>query len=250
MSANAIRISLSRLLPSRSRREMPCRLRRLLQLGVAVCAMAGVTSVAAQEDMPLVASVPPDAVQPLPDAADGSLAAHAMQELSAYGGTGFQPPRMTFTRSRVDNAINPRLNAEGQPITELVGVSYRWWLLEGRGNVGLGVGTVGYLVPASGFRSFGPDVIVGSVPTVTVGWRYHLTDEAAVYADASRTQGLGGERRGGYYNTQVGVEWKNALAKMGFENGSLGFKFDTGYRMSLKLKLRHNGLGLYFRSTF
>lgn len=160
-------------------------------------------------------------------------------------------PRLTLTHSHMVSSAPPRpVTGDGLTPSALTGVSYRWWLGHGRGNVGLGVGTLGYVMPSQAGHSPGADggVIMGSAPTVTLGVRYSMTRDAALYADALGVRGLGEDRRAGYYNTQVGLEWKNALSRLGFENGAFGFKLDSGYKMSLKL--RRNGVGLYFRSQF
>ena len=153
---------------------------------------------------------------------------------------------LTAVRSHIDLPTTAMIN--GQPVTELAGVSYRWWLSRGPLDVGFGVGSLGYVVPPSDGRVEGPRTLAGSVPTVSVGWRYHVSPRSAIYADASSARGLGIDGQRDYVNAKVGMEWKPARNKWGFERGSFGVQFDSGYHLSLRA--RHGGLGLYLRNQF
>ena len=88
----------------------------------------------------------------------------------------------------------------------------------------------------------------GAVPAVTVGMRYRVSSEAAVYADATSARSLAADAAPGLYNTKVGMEWKPAKSKFGLEGRSLGIQLQSGYRMSLRL--RSKGIGVYFRGKF
>jgi len=144
-------------------------------------------------------------------------------------------------------ALGPAPN--GWPTNELAGISYRLWLSRGRAELGMGIGTLGYLAPPPDGRFDGPRMLSGSVPTMTVGVRYRVSPESAVYADASSALGLGGGGAAAdYYSTKVGMEWKPAKSRIGLEGRSLGIQFDSGYRLSLRA--RKGGFGVYLRSQF
>ena len=154
-------------------------------------------------------------------------------------------PDLTAVRSHIATP----LTTDARTSTELVGVSYRWWLSRGRTDWGVGVGTLGYVVaPVEGTLAGAPASLVGSVPTLTVGVRYRLSRESALYADASGAQGLGGDRSASYVNAKLGMEWTTAKPKLGFEQGALGVHFDSGYGVTLRV--RHGGLGAYLRGKF
>ncbi len=79
--------------------------------------------------------------------------------------------------------------------------------------------------------------------------RYRLGEHAALFADASLAHALvGAEGPGDYTNAKVGVEWKAAKPRLGFERGRLGLQLDSGYRMSFRI--RKSGLGVYLRGNF
>jgi len=87
-----------------------------------------------------------------------------------------------------------------------------------------------------------------SLPTVTVGVRYAVSGETAVYADATSARDLIANAAPGLYNTKVGMEWQPAKSRFGFEGRSLGIQLQSGYRMSLRVK--SGGLGISFRGNF
>ena len=84
---------------------------------------------------------------------------------------------------------------------------------------------------------------------VMVGWRQRVGSTSAVYADASHAASMASaEGVGRHTDAKVGVEWQGASSRLGFENGKLGFQFDSGYRMSLRL--RKGLVGVYLRGHF
>jgi hypothetical protein len=138
----------------------------------------------------------------------------------------------------------------GRQFTEMGSVTYRWWLNRaGRANVGFGVGTLGFLVtPIEGLGT-GPHTLAYAAPTVTVGWRYQLSGNSTVYADASGARRVTSDARTDLYSTKLGMEWTTKNPSMlGFEKGALGVRLDSGLRMSLRV--RRGGLGMYLRSQF
>jgi hypothetical protein len=155
---------------------------------------------------------------------------------------------ISAVRSRFASPAPAPNSRDARLSTELAGVNYRWWLSNGRTDLGVGVGTLGYLVTAPDGRFDGARTLTGSVPTVTLGVRYHVSPKSHVFADASGVRGLGSDPAIAQYNTKVGVEWKPAKSRLGLEQGAFGFHFDSGYKLSLKA--RHGGLGLYLRNTF
>ena len=156
-------------------------------------------------------------------------------------------PEVSTIRTRLAPSATP-LNIDGRTPSELAGVNYKLWMSHGRTDVGVGVGTLGYIVPRPDGRVEGPVALSSAAPTVSVGLRYRMSHDSAVYADASGAHGLGTDPSANYVNTKVGVEWKPAKSKLGFEHGAIGMHFDSGYKLSLKA--RHGGLGLYLRGQF
>lgn len=161
--------------------------------------------------------------------------------------TAWREPRLTTERSfvRSGNPAAP-LDATGRPYSEMSGVSVRWWARPGRSNVGLGlgVGTVGFV----GSPIDGSVPLRGAMPTVTLGVRYAVSGETAVYADATSARELVANAAPGLYNTKVGMEWQPSKSRFGLEGRSLGVQLQSGYRMSLRL--RSKGIGVYFRGKF
>ena len=157
-------------------------------------------------------------------------------------------PRVTVLQTSSVPAPGPAAPAALLPAAELVGVSYRWWLTNGRSDVGIGLGALGYRVTPPGAPTDNRGVLMGSVPMVTLGWRYRMSGQSILLADASSALGLGANGRDGYV-TKVGVEWKpRSESRFGLDGSSLGFQFDSGMRMSLRW--RKGGLSVYFRSQF
>jgi len=178
-------------------------------------------------------------------------------------------PTLSLERSRLlptnrDWPGGSGVDAFGRPYTEMGGLSYRWWLRRGRADIGVGVGTVGYLVsPIEGLGASphslvytgphshvyaGPHTLAHAAPTVTLGWRYQVDDRSMVFADALQARLSHADDRSEVYSTKVGMEWKERKSRVGFEKGALGVQFDSGLRMSLRA--RKGGLGLYLRGQF
>lgn len=156
-------------------------------------------------------------------------------------------PEVDATRTRLTPPGAPALTPDGRQMTELAGVNYRWWLTRGPAAMGVGVGTLGYVRPALDGRPE-PLALTGTAPTFSVGLRYRTSMHSAVYADAHGTRGLAPEVEGLYVNTKVGMEWKPAKNTLGFEHGTIGVHFDSGYRLSFRP--RKGGLGVYLRGQF
>jgi hypothetical protein len=161
--------------------------------------------------------------------------------------TGFElpAPQVTTERTRLQDSAAAPKDSTGRPLSDMTGVSYRWWSGSGRSHIGFGLGTVGFVTQR---HDEAGGSLRGAVPTLTVGWRYRVSNEAAVYADATSARSLAAEASPGLYNTKVGMEWKPAKSRFGFENRSLGIQLQSGYRMSLRVK--GGGLGVYFRGQF
>ena len=143
-------------------------------------------------------------------------------------------------------ALPPGL--DGHATRDVVGVSYRFWMSRGRADVGLGLGSVGFVVPPAAGHNDGVTTLAGALPTVTLGVRYRLTNQHLLFADASRARGLGADPAADYVSTKVGMEWRPASPAMGFEHGAFGMQLDSGYRLSLRV--RGGGLALYLRGRF
>ncbi len=136
---------------------------------------------------------------------------------------------------------------------QLVGVGYRVWMSRGRTDIGLGFGALGRMAeaPPAADASAAPRGWASAAPVVSVAMRYRVSEQAAVFADASLAHALAGTQGAGdYANAKVGVEWKGAESRLGFERGrlGLGMQLDSGYRMSLRI--RKSGLGVYLRGSF
>lgn len=214
--------------------QAPAR-RAALRAAAAGMVLMGAVCAAAAQDAPTLAS---GAYQ------DGSVLAMRASSVSVATST----QEITAVRGRLDAPGAALAGVDPRTGSDLAGVTYRVWMNQGRADVGVGVGTVGYLRASPDGHVEGPRTLVGSVPTVTAGVRYHMTSEHTVFADASGARGLGAEPNTNYYNTKVGVEWKPAKSYLGFDQGSVGVHLDSGYKVSLKP--RHGGLGLYLRGQF
>jgi len=171
------------------------------------------------------------------------------------------PPRVTLERTRLssDDASlrSPgALDAYGRPLVELGGVTFRWWVTRGASNFGVGVGALGALSPVSD-SAFGGQTggqiggqNLSQVSSVlTLGWRYNVSEESTVFADASGVRRLNNEGVD-RYSTKVGLEWKGRTSKFGVDAGSrsLGLQLDSGYKMSVKV--RRNGVGIFVKGQF
>lgn len=143
-------------------------------------------------------------------------------------------------------AVVERQAAPGGASLGVAGSSYRWWLQRGSAGIGIGLGSMGTVVmPAAGAAQ--PMRLGAMVPTVSVGLRYQTSPHSLVYADALQARNLlpGGVDA---YQAKVGVEWARRESPLRLDGGSLGVRFDSGLRMSLRL--RKDKVGIYVRSTF
>ena len=155
------------------------------------------------------------------------------------------PLAMAFTRGQQFELVSEHMNhlfghGEG---TELAGLNYRLWMSHGRTDVGVGFGPLAHVEPTM----HGPTRLSGSVPSVTLGLRFRVSDEHLLFADASRAR-LGPDPDATYVTAKLGYEWKPAKSALGFEHGALGVQLDSGYRLSLKV--RHGKPALYLRAQF
>jgi hypothetical protein len=160
-----------------------------------------------------------------------------------------EPPRITLDRDRLLDAGAAPRDAQGRPVGDVTGLSLRLWSRHGRSDLGIGVGTLSMfdlqpLPPGAG----GPASLRAMRPTVSFAWRYRVDGQTAVYADATSARRLAADAMPDLYATKVGMEWKLATSRFGFENRSLGLQLQSGYRMSLRV--RGGGLGVYFRGNF
>jgi hypothetical protein len=168
----------------------------------------------------------------------------SLGERAAPAEAAWRAPRVTIERSFVLPSSAAPLEPSGRPYNDMSGVTVRWWSRHGRSNLGVGVGTVGFIAPS-------PDGAVplrSALPTVTLGVRYAVSGETAVYADATRARDFAADAAPGLYNTKVGMEWQPAKSRFGFEGRSIGIQLQSGYRMSFRVK--SGGLGIYFRGNF
>jgi len=168
----------------------------------------------------------------------------ALGERAASAEAASRAPRVTTERSFVLPGSAAPLDPSGRPYTDMSGVTVRLWSRHGRSNLGLGVGTVGFVAPSPD----GAMPLRSALATVTVGVRYAVSGETAVYADATSARDLIANAAPGLYNTKVGMEWQPAKSRFGFEGRSFGIQLQSGYRMSFRLK--SGGLGIYFRGNF
>ena len=164
-------------------------------------------------------------------------------------------PQVTAERS---NVLPPAgswpgaspVDAFGRSYLQMGGVSYRFWSRHRRSAVGLGVGTLGYVVtpPSSATDPAAALTLAYPASTVTLGWRYQTTDYSTLYADASSARRSANDTTADYYNAKVGVEWQSRSSRLGFDRGVLGLQLDSGYRMSLRVK--HGMVALYLKGQF
>jgi hypothetical protein len=186
------------------------------------------------------------AAQSLPmGAADWTTAALMPRGDEAPSATTFE---VGTARGHVSAPVSLRPGPDRRTTGDVAGVSYRVWMSRGRADVGLGFGSLGFVVPTVAGRNDGVTTLVGALPTVTLGMRYHLTDRHLFFADASRAHGLGADPGADYVSAKVGLEWRPARSTLGFEQGALGMQLDSGYQVSLKA--RGGGPALYLRGRF
>jgi hypothetical protein len=186
----------------------------------------------------------------LAEADPASDAARAVAVAGAGAGApqnGLQQ-EVTALHSRLTPPGAPALTPDGRPMNELAGVQYRLWMSHGRADLGIGLGTLGYVQPPIDPRADGPVTLSGASPLVSIGMRYRLNHESAFFADASGVHALAPDTSGAYVSTKVGMEWQPAKSRLGLDGGALGFQLDSGYKLAVKA--RRDGLGLYLRGKF
>lgn len=196
-----------------------------------------------------------DAGDVLPDAAmDAPVATAAVSTPMPQGRRAAVDPLAAPRYVRSDPALPAVLvapaNAGATTRTELSEISRRWWLSNERADIGVGLGTIAYSVPA--FDARGDETpattLRHAVPAFSVGMRYRVSPESAVYADASNAPGLYGKGSDAY-SAKVGLEWHSEPRRgWGFMQGGLGMRFDSGKTMTMRIK--GGGLGVYLRSKF
>ena len=156
-------------------------------------------------------------------------------------------PRYTRSDPALANLATVPAPAGQTARGELSEISRRWWLSNDRADVGVGLGTVAYSAPASDLRTDG-QTLRNAVPALSVGMRYRVSPESAVYADASNARGLYGKGSDAY-SAKVGVEWHGEPRPgWGFIQGGIGLRMDSGKIMTMRVK--GGGLGVYLRSKF
>ena len=180
--------------------------------------------------------------------AGGAVNSQAIDDDGAAVPPDNPAPRVTRVQVSADSASLRANAATAGASTELVGVSYRWWVSHGRSDVGVGVGTLGYRVTPFGALADDPRISTGAAPMVSVAWRYRVSEQSVLHADASSARGLAANGGDGYF-TKIGVEWKaKPESRLGLDGSSLGLQLDSGLRMSMRLK--KGGVGFYLRSKF
>jgi hypothetical protein len=158
-------------------------------------------------------------------------------------------PEVSAVRTRLGSTMVPAMQMpDGRVATDLAGVDYRLWMNRGRAGIGVGIGTLGYVQPSTDGRIDGPVHLTGAAPTLSVGVRMRMSPESSVYADATGARGFRADPDARFVNTKVGVEWKPAKSRFGFEGGRLALQLDSGYRLSLRA--RKGGVGVYLRGQF
>lgn len=198
--------------------------------------LAGVASL-------LMAAGAPALADPAAQAAEAIAAAAQPRELALQ-------PEVSTVHTKVANTMVPALQqADGRTMDQLAGVDYRVWMQRGRTAVALGVGTLGYVQqPAFDRRGGdGPMTLANTAPTVSVALRMRMSPESAVYADATGSRGFG-PAPDPFVNTKVGIEWKPAKSRFGFDGSRLALQLDSGYKVSLRA--RKGGIGVYVRGQF
>jgi hypothetical protein len=157
-------------------------------------------------------------------------------------------PELSATHTPLAPQDVPGMVRDGRLGHSLADVNVRLWVWRGRTGLALGVGTLTPVL-ASPETPGGATVaaLSGTRPTVSVGMRYRMTRHSAVFADASGVHAWSPDT-GGYLRAKVGMEWKPASSRLGFDRGMLGMQFDSGYRLSFKA--RRDGLRIYLRGQF
>jgi hypothetical protein len=163
---------------------------------------------------------------------------------AAPGGGGGGGPR--FVRS--DDPTEPRRSAPGWR-GETTELGYRWWFSRGRADLGLGFGTLVYVVrPTGSMPGLVADgaAVLASGTVLTLGMRYRTSPNSAIVADAASWRG--GGQNGDAVVGKVGLEFKTAKSSLNLSFGGLGLTLPGDARMTLRV--RHGGLVLGLRRSF
>lgn len=201
----------------------PASLRQTCSSWLALSMLLGALVPAAAQDMPL----------------------RAARLVAASPATGLDAAlSSSFEVQAVNSHVQAGASGGGRTGPEMAGVNYRLWITQGRTDVGVGLGSLGYVLPSGdGLRT-----VVGAVPTVSIGTRYRMSQQHLLFADASGARGLGIDPAATQVTTKVGLEWKPARSSLGLEHGALGMQLNSGMRLSLKS--RRGGVALYLRNSF
>lgn len=187
--------------------------------------------------------------------AAGAMDAASEQAMATHVATLADPPQVTRVEmDRSTHLAAPSLaNSPPGSRADVSGVSVRWWKSVGPSAaglaVGVGVGTVGYLVrpPAQGAALDSSASLVNPSALLTVGMRYRTSERSAVYADTSSALGFSANGRDAY-SAKVGMEWKSTSSPVRLMQGGLGMQLDGGGHMTLRV--RKGTVGVYLRSAF
>jgi hypothetical protein len=200
--------------------------------------------------MLLWAGMPVNAGETMDSAVQTALARQDGSSAGAGARAGLRvSPEVDAVQARLGSQSPLPIGTDGRPMADLAGVNYRLWVGRGRTELGVGVGALGYVQGSPDPReSESARTLVGASPAFAVGVRHRVSPASLVYADAVGTRTLGGEPGAAYVRTKVGIEWKPATRRFGFDHGALGVHLDSGYRLALKA--HHGGLGLYLRGQF
>ena len=165
---------------------------------------------------------------------------------AAVGGEGNDAPRIVRIDTPQSQPTPPGYSGQATAL------DYRWWLSNGRADLGLGIGTFFYglrpldsAAPRRGSVDAGS--VLGSATVLTLGMRYRTSEHSALFADASGWRSAA-FRNGDALVGKVGLEFKAARSRWNIAYGGLGLRLsgDTG----MTLRLRRGGLAVYMRSTF
>ena len=188
----------------------------------------------------------PAQADPLEDAARSPVEVTALAVAPRESQALALSPEVSATRTLAPPGASAT-GLDGRPMNELAGVQLRLWMSRGRTAWGVGVGTLGYVPAAQPLHAPGAVSLAAATPAVSVGMRYRITSDSAVFADAYGARALPPESMG-YLSTKVGMEWKPATSRFGLDHGALGVQFNSGYRLSFKA--RKDGLRIYLRGQF
>ena len=160
------------------------------------------------------------------------------------GGGSNDAPRLV----RSDDPAEPRRSAPGLR-GETTELGYRWWVSKGRADLGVGLGTLAYVVrPTGSLPGVGDNgqSVLASGSVLTLGMRYRTSTSSALFADAASWRGAG--LNGDAVVGKVGLEFKTAKSSVNLAYGGLGLTLPGDARMMLRV--RRGGLGLVLRSSF